>query len=429
MNLKKDGVGVPGVSLTKKKSVLLVQGPPPPPGQDEKPAGAPKTDVVERKATVLENHGYSLGKTIGTGSYATVKVANSERHKTHVAVKIVSKFQAPPDYLKKFLPREIEVVKGLKHQHLIRFLQAIETTHRVYIIMEYAEKGSLLDIIRRDCYIDEPRGKLWFRQLVDAVEYCHEKGVVHRDIKCENLLMDRDYNIKLSDFGFARGSMKPKSGIPIMSETFCGSYAYASPEILRGIPYQPQLSDIWSMGVVLYATVYGRLPFDDSNYSQLLKQVQSKVTFPKEPKISTRCRTLILQILAPVKQRIRLAGIKNDPWLTEVDSELPQDDAKPPLTDDVSGQTSCVETAEDDLSSRDRGGNSCLASMESSNSTIIQAETNDAKEQLQTVMSQSFSDISAAPSLRSNMTGLSKLIGLKRLAKRFIVRRKSRASR
>lgn len=83
MNLKKDGVGVPGVSLTKKKSVLLVQGPPPPPGQDEKPAGAPKTDVVERKATVLENHGYSLGKTIGTGSYATVKV--SKQHFKTVA--------------------------------------------------------------------------------------------------------------------------------------------------------------------------------------------------------------------------------------------------------------------------------------------------------------------------------------------------------
>lgn len=95
---------------------------------------------------------------------------------------------------------------------------------------------------------------------------------VYRDIKCENLLMDASYNIKISDFGFARGNMLPKNGgSPILSETFCGSYAYASPEILRGIPYQPQLSDVWSMGVVLYATVFGRLPFDDTNYNQLLK--------------------------------------------------------------------------------------------------------------------------------------------------------------
>lgn len=83
--------------------------------------------------------------------------------------------------------------------------------------------------------------------------------------------MDPSYNIKLSDFGFARGHLKTKNGSIILSETFCGSYAYASPEILKGVPYQPQMSDIWSMGVVLYAMVYGRLPFDDTNYSQLVK--------------------------------------------------------------------------------------------------------------------------------------------------------------
>lgn len=83
--------------------------------------------------------------------------------------------------------------------------------------------------------------------------------------------MDNRFNIKLSDFGFARGQMKSKNGEWPLSTTYCGSYAYASPEVLRGIPYQPQLADIWSMGVVLYAMVYGQLPFDDTNYTQLLK--------------------------------------------------------------------------------------------------------------------------------------------------------------
>ncbi|XP_030764794.1 testis-specific serine/threonine-protein kinase 3-like [Sitophilus oryzae] len=270
----------------------------------------------EKKPTVLESHGYTLGKTIGNGSYATVRMAQSERHEGNVAIKIVSKFSAPADYLKKFLPREIEVVKGLRHPNLIRFLQAIETTHRVYIIMEYADNGSLLDIIRKDQLIDETRARKWFKQLVYAIDYCHDRGVVHRDVKCENLLMDEGWNVKLSDFGFARGHMKPKNGNPILSETYCGSYAYASPEILRGIPYQPQHADIWSMGVVLFAMVFGRLPFDDSDYKELIKQVSSKVVFPKDPKVSVNCKSLINKILSPLKSRIRISGIRIDSWFS-----------------------------------------------------------------------------------------------------------------
>ncbi|XP_049790319.1 testis-specific serine/threonine-protein kinase 4-like [Schistocerca nitens] len=284
----------------------------------EAPAADPEPpDVVGGvRGTVLERHGYTVGRSIGSGSYATVKIAHSDRHDREVAIKIVSKFRAPKDYLRKFLPREIEVVKGLRHKNLIRFYQAIETTHRVYIVMEYAPNGSLLEVIRRESYIKEPRARVWFRQLVDAVEYCHNQGVVHRDIKCENLLLDEEMNVRLSDFGFARGRMKARDRQPPpMSETFCGSYAYAAPEILRGTPYRPQLSDIWSMGVVLYAMIFGRLPFDDSNYTQLLKQVQSKVMFPRQPRASAAVRSLITRILSPARTRLRIPDIRTDVWM------------------------------------------------------------------------------------------------------------------
>ncbi|XP_075214907.1 testis-specific serine/threonine-protein kinase 3-like [Lycorma delicatula] len=274
----------------------------------------------ERRNSVLESHGYKLGKPIGNGSYATVKLAESEQHGGLVAIKVVSKFQAPSDYLKKFLPREIQVVKGLSHPNLIRFHQAIETTHRVYIIMEFAEQGSLLDIIRKETYIDEKRARAWFKQLIDAVEYCHNLGVVHRDIKCENLLMDGKFQIKLSDFGFARGSMGTKENEYILSDTFCGSYAYASPEILKGVPYRPQYSDVWSTGVVLFATVYGRLPFDDSNYNNLVKQVQKPVNFPKDPPVSPDCKALIRNILAPLRVRLKIPSIRQEAWMLVVDA-------------------------------------------------------------------------------------------------------------
>ncbi|XP_011506028.1 PREDICTED: testis-specific serine/threonine-protein kinase 4 [Ceratosolen solmsi marchali] len=270
----------------------------------------------EKKLTVLESRGYTVGKTIGVGTYATVKVAKSSKHGGLVAVKIISKFQAPSANLSTFLPREIEVVKGLRHPYLIRFMQAIETSHRLYIIMEYAENGSLFDIIRREKYIDENRSRIWFRQLLEALDYCHNKGVVHRDVKCENLLIDRYYNLKLSDFGFARGYVKPSNSVVLLCKTFCGSFAYASPEILRSIPYQPQLSDIWSSGVVLYTMVFGTLPFDESNWSKLLKQVQSKVVFPKSPKVSNECRNLIQYILVPQAARPKIVDIQKDPWIS-----------------------------------------------------------------------------------------------------------------
>lgn len=137
------------------------------------------------------------------------------------------------------------------------------------------------------------------------------------------MLMDRNYNLKLSDFGFARGQLRTASGQIIFSETFCGSYAYASPEILKGIPYQPQQSDVWSIGVVLYAMVFGRLPFDDTNFSTLLKQVSNRVTFPKEPRVSNECKHLILKILAPIKLRINIQEILTEPWCLMDSAESP----------------------------------------------------------------------------------------------------------
>lgn len=132
--------------------------------------------------------------------------------------------------------------------------------------MEYAENGSLLEQIRRNDHLDEKQSRIYFSQICNGVGYCHDHGVVHRDIKCENLLLDRNMNIKLIDFGFSR-----KITNNGFSDTFCGSFSYASPEILQGQPYQPKFSDIWAIGVVLFSMVFGKLPYDDSSHAKLLK--------------------------------------------------------------------------------------------------------------------------------------------------------------
>lgn len=157
--------------------------------------------------------------------------------------------------------------------------------------MQHAENGSILDLIHKEKRIPEPRACQLFRQIVSAVAYCHSQEVAHRDLKCENILLDETFKVKLIDFGFAkcyrsvpkspgeekldaimseRGIVKPEKDSRL-SETYCGSYAYASPEILKGTPYDPFLSDVWAMGCVLFAMVFGRLPFDDRDPAKLIR--------------------------------------------------------------------------------------------------------------------------------------------------------------
>ncbi|CAD7000528.1 unnamed protein product [Ceratitis capitata] len=276
-----------------------------------------KSYINGRPKTILEDHGIVLGKVIGTGNYAKVKIGYSEEYGKRVAVKIISKVKAPAEYTTKFLPREIEAVKGLHHENLITFYQSIETSHRVYLIMQLAENGTLLDYVREKKYLEESHGRNLFRQLMSAVEYIHSKNVVHRDIKCENLLLDETFTLKLIDFGFARKDTRTTDQQVILSKTFCGSYAYASPEILKGIAYDPFMSDIWACGVVCYAMVFGRLPYDGSNVHILLKRINAALAFPKSPTVSPECKQLIGHILAPLKVRYNTPQIKEDPWFNK----------------------------------------------------------------------------------------------------------------
>lgn len=130
--------------------------------------------------SVMEEYGYEVGKVIGNGSYGTVYEAYYTKQKVMVAVKIISKKKASEDYLNKFLPREIQVMKVLRHKYLINFYQAIETTSRVYIILELAQGGDVLEWIQRYGACSEPLAGKWFSQMTLGIAYLHSKGIVHR---------------------------------------------------------------------------------------------------------------------------------------------------------------------------------------------------------------------------------------------------------
>ncbi|NXT26862.1 TSSK1 kinase, partial [Syrrhaptes paradoxus] len=219
----------------------------------------------------LRKKGYSLRNTLGEGSYGKVKCAFCNRLNSYVAVKIIDKKKTPRDFLQRFLPREIDALRRLYHPSIIKTYEIFETSAgKVFIVMELGEKGDLLDYIKTTGAMKEDVARIKFQQLASAIKHCHDLDFAHRDLKCENILLDADLNIKLSDFGFSKCLSRDENGKPILSKTFCGSAAYAAPEVLQGIPCDPRISDIWSLGVILYTMVYALMPFDDSNIRKMI---------------------------------------------------------------------------------------------------------------------------------------------------------------
>ncbi|KAJ4444509.1 hypothetical protein ANN_06302 [Periplaneta americana] len=206
---------------------------------------------------ILAARGYKLTKKLGEGSYAKVYLADynvekdNSSHHCQLACKIIDSQKAPKDFVRRFLPRELDILVKLNHPHIVHVHSIFQRRYKHFIFMRYAENGDLLDFILKNGAIAENQARVWLRQLALAVQYLHEMEIAHRDLKCENVLITSNFNVKLADFGFARFVIDAR-GKRCLSDTYCGSLSYAAPEILRGIPYNPRISDIWSLGITYY---------------------------------------------------------------------------------------------------------------------------------------------------------------------------------
>ncbi|XP_067163439.1 testis-specific serine/threonine-protein kinase 1 [Apteryx mantelli] len=276
--------------------------------------------------TALEKRGYNLGVTLGEGSYGKVKAAYSDRLESNVAIKIIDKRRTPRDFLEKFLPREIAALKRMNHPSIVKTYEIFETkAGKVYIMMELGVRGDLLDYIKSTGAMKEDIARGKFQQLASAIKYCHDMDLAHRDLKCENILLDKDLNIKLSDFGFSKPLTRDENGKITLSKTFCGSTIYAAPEVLQGIPCNPKICDIWSLGVILYIMVCALMPFDDSNIRKMVWiQKQHRIHFPKSRHLTAACKDLIYRMLQPdVSQRLNIDEVLSHPWLRILEPQIP----------------------------------------------------------------------------------------------------------
>ncbi|EPB78853.1 kinase domain protein [Ancylostoma ceylanicum] len=177
-----------------------------------------------------------------------------------VAVKIINKKALPPAIADKFLPRELDITIKVRHPHLSRCLAVLAPcSSKIVLISEFYQRGTLLELILREQRVKEaPQGVRMFRQLMEAVHYLHERNIVHRDIKLENILIDANGDAKLADFGFARFIARRER-----SRSFCGTRPYSAPQITLYKPYDSYAADWYALGVVLYTMLVGKWPKDE----------------------------------------------------------------------------------------------------------------------------------------------------------------------
>ncbi|XP_035266343.1 serine/threonine-protein kinase MARK2 isoform X8 [Anguilla anguilla] len=280
---------------------------------------------------------YRLLKTIGKGNFAKVKLARHVLTGKEVAVKIIDKTQLNSSSLQKLF-REVRIMKLLNHPNIVKLFEVIETEKTLYLVMEYASGGEVFDYLVAHGRMKEKEARAKFRQIVSAVQYCHQKCIVHRDLKAENLLLDADMNIKIADFGFSN-----EFTLGNKLDTFCGSPPYAAPELFQGKKYDGPEVDVWSLGVILYTLVSGSLPFDGQNLKELRERVlRGKYRIPFY--MSTDCENLLKKflILNPSKRGSLEQQIMRDRWMNvgHEDEELkpyvePQPDYKDPKRTDI----------------------------------------------------------------------------------------------
>uniref|UniRef100_W5KJ06 non-specific serine/threonine protein kinase n=1 Tax=Astyanax mexicanus TaxID=7994 RepID=W5KJ06_ASTMX len=261
---------------------------------------------------------YDIERTLGKGNFAVVKLAKHRITKSEVAIKIIDKTQLDAANLEKIY-REVEIMKLLDHPHIIKLYQVMETKNMLYLVTEYAKNGEIFDYLASRGRLSEADARRKFWQILSAVEYCHERGIVHRDLKAENLLLDAHMNIKIADFGFGN-FFRP--GEPLA--TWCGSPPYAAPEVFEGQQYEGPQLDIWSMGVVLYVLVCGALPFDGPSLPVLRQRVlEGRFRIPYF--MTEDCEHLIrrMLVLDPAK-RLSLSQIREHRWMVqEMPSQRP----------------------------------------------------------------------------------------------------------
>lgn len=276
---------------------------------------------------------YIIVKELGTGSSAKVVLAFNKVTERKVAIKIMKRngisqdeertscksFQTLEDKKKdEVMPgfndlrifREVIISSLVDNPHIVKLLDFLYSSKNFFLIFEYVKGHQLYDVVLKNTRIPEERARKYFRQIVSAVDYLHKNSIVHRDLKIENIVIDHNDNVKIIDFGLSNFFDNTS-----LLQTFCGSLYFAAPELLMGMQYNGPEVDVWSLGVILYVMLCGKVPFDDES----VKELQSKIkeaSLVFDVNISEDGKDLISKMVVPlIQDRFSLAQVIKSKWI------------------------------------------------------------------------------------------------------------------
>lgn len=283
---------------------------------------APDTVRHERHSVSLQpSRSLMIGKYIvtevlGTGTFSKVKLATDSLNGKQYAMKIIPR---PSLAIKNSeIDQELSIMHRLCHPNIAALIDKIETDEAFCVIMELVRGKELFEYVFVKKQLAEAETRHYFRQIVDAIEYMHQQGICHRDLKLENILIAADDTVKLVDFGLSCQFVDEAGNEMVLTQR-CGSEEFVSPEVIMAQGYSGASNDVWALGVNLFTMLAGRWPFEyDSRRPKSLfhKICRGEFTFPAD--FGADVRELIRGMLCPVVgRRMKIADIKASKWMNE----------------------------------------------------------------------------------------------------------------
>ena len=255
---------------------------------------------------------YEIKQKTNDGGYSKVYLGKSKYTNDNVSIKIIDKstfIKNPDDLL--LVKNEIDILKILKHRNILTLYEIFESNQYIYLVTEHLS-SELLNLILNKKRLNEQDAAKIFVQLVDALQYAHKMQICHRDIRVEHVMFDNNNIPKIIDFGYSSFYRKGHT----LQEPI-GSLSYACPEIIQQRSYDPELADVWSLGVCLFVMLCGYLPFSEEDDEQNNKLICSgKIDYPKE--IGNICKDLLKKMLeVNPKKRLNFLKISRHPWVKQ----------------------------------------------------------------------------------------------------------------